>query len=123
MALFFVIIRSVNADRPDDRKIDMVPCNVVAGSMVVFVSGMVCVAWAIDLGAVTNDEWLFLAIQGIVILAVGNTCLTVATRYLAATEVTIVMLLDTVLEPVWVWVAGLDTPPMYRCVWVGEFEY
>ena len=23
------------------------------------------------------------------------------------------MLLDSVLEPVWVWVAGLDTPPLY----------
>ena len=67
-----------------------------------------------DLSAVTDEEWLFLAIQGIIILAVGNACLTAATRYLAATEVTIVLLLDTVLEPVWVWLAGLDTPPLYR---------
>ena len=114
MALFFVIIRSVNAGRNDDEKIDMGPCNVVAGSIVVFVSGMVCIGFQVDLGDVTDDEWLYLALQGIVILAIGNSCLTAATRYLAATEVTIIMLLDTILEPVWVWLAGLDTPPLYR---------
>ena len=86
MALFFVTIRSVNAARKDDEKIDMGPCNVVAGTIVVFVSGMVCIGFQVDLGAVTDDEWLYLALQGIVILAIGNTCLTAATRYLAATE-------------------------------------
>ena len=85
-ALFFVIIRSVNAGKNDDEKIDMGPCNVVAGTIVSFVSGMVCIGFQVDLGDVTDDEWLYLALQGIVILAIGNSCLTAATRYIAATE-------------------------------------
>ena len=113
MALFFVIVRSVNADRAVGDKIDMVPCNILGGLLVVVVAGSVCAAYSVGLGDVTDRAWLFLAVQGIFVLAIGNTCLTLATQYIAATEVTIVLLLDTVLEPVWVWLAGLDTPPYY----------
>lgn len=90
-----------------------VPCNIIGGVIVVVVAGAVCAAYSVDLVDITDRAWLFLAIQGIFILAIGNTCLTAATKYIAATEVTLILLLDTILEPVWVWLAGLDTPPYY----------
>jgi drug/metabolite transporter (DMT)-like permease len=56
-------------------------------------------------------DLLLLALLGIMILPVSLALITRATHYLPAPEVNLIALLETVLGPLWVWLAVGETPP------------
>ena len=60
--------------------------------------------------------WAFL--QGGVVGPIAFGAFALAPRYLLASEVGLVQLLETVLGPVWVFVGGFETPPI-ETVWGG----
>jgi hypothetical protein len=39
--------------------------------------------------------------------------LTMAVRFISAPEVAMFLLLNTAIDPIWVWIAGFNSPPMY----------
>jgi len=108
-SMYLVIIRGVNRTRKEGHKIDFVPCLIVAS---IFES-VVALSAGADLRSVSNTDVAFLILQGVVVLSIGSSLLTIATTYVSAPEVSLFMLVDTLLEPIWVWLAGFDTPPYY----------
>jgi drug/metabolite transporter (DMT)-like permease len=110
-SMYLVIIRGVNRSRKvgHEREIDFVPCLVVAAILV----SVVALSAGADLRSVRNMDIVFLILQGVVVLSIGSALLTTATAYVSAPEVSLFMLVDVVLEPMWVWLAGFDTPPYY----------
>lgn len=112
-SMYLVIIRGVNRSRKigHEREIDFVPCLVVAATLVSVVA--LSAGADLDLPSVRNMDIVFLILQGVVVLSIGSALLTTATAYVSAPEVSLFMLVDVVLEPIWVWLAGFDTPPYY----------
>lgn len=108
-ALYLVLVRHVNAGRKKGDEIDMVPCNIVAGTIIA-ISALIAGA---DVASATNQDLIYLGLQGVLVLPIGLVCLTIGPKYISAPEVSLFMLLDTILEPIWVYVAGLDTIPTY----------
>ena len=82
------------------HKIDYTPCLLVASFFEVAVSILVIedISFIVD---VSNRDFAFLVLMGVVVLALGSALLTNATRYVAAAEVSLFMILDTLLEPIW----------------------
>jgi len=69
------------------------------------------IAGGIGLAVAGTDEMLAgqvwaIAVAGLLILPVSFLCLTNATRHTSATNVSLLLLLETVLGPVWVWVGA-----------------
>ena len=58
----------------------------------------------------TNIDLFWLIIMGMVMLPVANALLFLGPKYLPAPEVGLMMLLETVLGPVWVWLALEENP-------------
>ena len=50
-----------------------------------------------------EGNWLMISICGLIILPVSFYCLTSASRYTAAANIGLLMLLETILGPIWVW--------------------
>jgi len=108
-SLYIVLIRGVNWGKKAEDKIDFVPCLILGALIQAIVSASV----GISVDSVSNFEMLYLVIMGVVVLAIGSSLLTMATSHISAPEVALFGLLDSVLEPLWVWLAGYDTPPYY----------
>jgi len=87
------------------RPADMTPAIAIGGAGAAL-AGLVAGA---DLTIGTGDL-LLLALLGVVILPVSLTLITRATHHLPAPEVNLVALLETLLGPLWVWLALGETP-------------
>jgi drug/metabolite transporter (DMT)-like permease len=110
-ALYYVMVGGINKGKKVKEEIDLIPCLILAAIIeAVIATG----AGAFDgLQTLSDHDLIFLMLQGIIVLPLGSALLTYVTKYISAPEVTLFMLLDTIIEPIWVYLAGLDTPPYY----------
>ena len=115
-ALYLVLVRGMNWGLPESEKIDFVPALLVAA----FIESIVGLSAGANLNSVSDMDLLYLAIMGVIVLAVGSSILTIATKRISAPEVSLFMLLDSLLEPLWVYLAGFDDPPTYT-LYAGAF--
>jgi len=98
-ALNVVVLRRMRA------RVDMVPAVMIAG----LISIAVALPFALPLQAPARDLAL-LAPMGMVQLGAGCVLMTLATRYLAASEIGLLALIETILAPVWVWIGVGERP-------------
>jgi len=98
-ALNLVVLRRMHAT------VDMIPAVMVAG----LISVAVAAAFAFPLEAGVRDVSL-LAAMGSVQLGLGCVLMTRATRYLPASEIGLLALIETILAPLWVWLGVGETP-------------
>lgn len=97
-ALLVVMLRQL-------RDLDMLPALIVAALL----SGAASAAMAGDLAIPANDI-LFGLLMGAVQTATGFTLIMLATRRLPAAEAALLLLVDTILGPTWVWIFVNEVP-------------
>jgi len=98
-ASFAVIVRS-------NRQVDMLP-SLLVSSAIIFCLALL-MRWD-DLGISVKDV-LLCFLWGGVLSGVGNAMFIFASRHLVAAELTLFMLLEFALGPVWVWLGVGETP-------------
>lgn len=89
--------------RNQDRS--MVPAMGLGGLL----ASLVALPWADPMSATASD-FRYLAISGFLVLPLGFGLLAVAPRYIPGPEVALIALLETVLGPLWVWLALKEVP-------------
>jgi len=94
-----VVIRS-------GKEVNMIPANILGNLCVVVV---VLLLGAQPL-AVTSGEAGLLLVLGGVILPISFAMITLSPRYLQAPEVSLILMIETVLGPIWVWLALGEVP-------------
>jgi drug/metabolite transporter (DMT)-like permease len=94
-----VILRSSKA-------VNMVPANLL-GNLLVVPAALLAGAQPL---AVTTPDMLFLLLLGGLVLPVSFTMITQGPRYLPAPEVSLILLVETILGPIWVWLAFNEVP-------------
>jgi drug/metabolite transporter (DMT)-like permease len=106
LAAYYVALRRC----PDDHLLSIVTCGGL-------LSGLL--AWPLATpGAVApTDFWLLLAL-GVVVVPASTVLLSLGTRYIPAPHVTLIMMLEMILGPLWVWLA-LSEIPDYTTVFGG----
>lgn len=88
------------------RDIDMLPALMVSGMLIVFVSTIL--RWD-DLGISLYDLLLCMLLGG-GLSGIANALFIAASRHLVAAELTLFMLLEFALGPVWVWIFVKEVP-------------
>lgn len=115
-ALYFVMIRGINRGKKPKDEVDLIPCLILAASIEAIIAAG---AGAFnDLQTLSDHDLIFLMLQGAIVLPLGSSLLTYVTKFITAPEVTLFMLLDTILEPLWCWLANLDTASL-ATLWCG----
>lgn len=104
-----VILRSGKA-------VNMIPASLL-GNLLVVPAALLAGAQPL---AVTGDDMVFLLLLGGFVLPVSFTLITLGPRYLSAPEVSLILLIETVLGPIWVWLA-LGEIPLATTVLAGVF--
>lgn len=99
---FAVIVRR-------NRRVDMMPALLVSAAIIILVSLLV----RFDALGITLHDLLLCVLWGGVISGLANTLFIIASRYLVAAEVTLFMLLEFALGPVWVWLFVGETPTLW----------
>ena len=87
------------------REVNMVPAMGLGG----LVAALIVLPLAAPT-SVTLADMGYLATSGFVVLPLGFGLLAVAPRYLPAPEVGLITLLETILGPLWVWIALAEDP-------------
>jgi drug/metabolite transporter (DMT)-like permease len=103
VALYFVLNRHVSTVRPKSSQI--VSLCVVGPACVVI--GLLSGAWHI-----TSMDLLWAFVQGGIVGPVAFGALAIAPKYLLASEVGLLQLLETIVGPIWVYVGGYEVPPL-----------
>jgi drug/metabolite transporter (DMT)-like permease len=62
--------------------------------------------------AVRGDDIVWLALLGLFVVPVAFGLLTLAPRYIPSPEVSLIMQLEAILGPIWVWLGVGEVPPM-----------
>lgn len=88
------------------RANNMVPANLL-GNLLVVPAALVGGAQPL---AVTGPDILLLALLGGIVLPVSFTMITMSPRFLPAPEVSLILLIETIVGPVWVWLALGEVP-------------
>lgn len=91
--------------RQQSESIDMLPTVLIAGLVSLPLSFVL--AWPLE---ATARDMIFLALLGAFQLALGCALMTVAVRHLPAAEIGLFALLETILGPIWVWIAYGEQP-------------
>lgn len=99
MAGHFILLRR------QGPRADLIPVVLLAG----LISLAIALPLAWPLRASASDLGL-LALMGVVQLGLGCVCLVRAARHLAAAEIGLLALLETILGPVWVWLVFDERP-------------
>ncbi len=87
---------------------------VVAGNLIAFAVGL---PFALPLPSATPAEWATLVYLGIFQIGVAYVFLTSAMSHLPALEVSLLLLLEPVLNPIWTWLVHGENPGVW--VWTG----
>ena len=98
LAAFYVVVRR-------QREISMVP----AVGLGMFVGAALALPFA-AFPAITAEQGLWIVIGSAIVLPLPVILLTTGARYLAAPEVPMLALLETVIGPLWVWLALGEEP-------------
>jgi drug/metabolite transporter (DMT)-like permease len=98
MAAIFVLVRRSKA-------VNMVPSTAIGG----LVAALLVLPVAAPLDMSSHDA-VVLLVMGLIVLPVSFGLITIGPRYLPAPEVSLLLLLETVLGPYWVWLV-LDEQP------------
>jgi drug/metabolite transporter (DMT)-like permease len=95
------------------RSVDMVPSLIIAGGMITIIGAFM----AGDVSTSEKDMYLLLLLGGL-ILPLSFALITVGPRFIPAAEVSLLMLVETFLGPLWVWLA-LGERPADETLWGG----
>jgi drug/metabolite transporter (DMT)-like permease len=87
------------------RAVNMIPAIAIGN----LITTLISLPFAEAL-SVTPMDALWLGLLGIVVLPVGAALITTGPRYLPAPEVSLILLLETVVGPFWVWLALGEVP-------------
>ena len=63
-----------------------------------------------------NSQTIFIYLQGIIVLPVSFVLMSNASSYITSTEIGMILAFDTVLEPIWVELAGFEGMPEFTVV-------
>ena len=88
------------------KAVNMVPANLIGNLLVVPAALLV----GSQPMAVSATDTMFLLLLGGVVLPVAFTLITLGPRYLPAPEVSLMLLIETILGPVWVWLVLSEVP-------------
>ncbi|NNF76772.1 MAG: DMT family transporter [Rhizobiales bacterium] len=99
---FAVIVRR-------NRHIDMLPALIVSAVFIVLIS----LALRYDDLAISWWDIALCVIWGSALSGIGNYLFIIASRHLVAGELTLFMLLEFAISPVWVWIVVRETPTQW----------
>jgi drug/metabolite transporter (DMT)-like permease len=94
-----VVIRS-------GKSVNMIPANLLGNLLIVpiaFLAGA-------QPTSISGNDFTFLLLLGGIVLPVSFTLITLGPRYLPAPEVSLILLIETIFGPIWVWLALRETP-------------
>ena len=88
----------------------------VSGNVLAF---LFCLPFALPLGTVSVADWGIVAWLGLVQLGAGYAVLARAVPHLSALEVSLLLLLEPVLNPIWTWIVHREQPGRWTVVGGG----
>ncbi len=105
-ALTLIALRHLNRDGLTPRAGAGITAVVAGNALACFVA----LPWAVPLPHASGIAWMTILYLGVVQIGLAYVCLTTAMRRLPALEVSLLLLLEPALNPVWTWMVRGEAP-------------
>lgn len=105
LGLYLVLLRL--ASKYEGAEPDVMACNVIA----CFFITIIALCSGAHPNLITSDDVLILCIQGMIEIPLSFCLLSYGPALIPATEVSLFFLIETILSPFLVWLAGFEKPP------------
>jgi drug/metabolite transporter (DMT)-like permease len=92
------------------RKVSMVPAMALAGTLTALVALPLSLAFETGPLLPPPPQLIYVVIMGLVVVPISFALITIGPRYLPAPEVGLLLLMETVLGPFWVWLVIGEYP-------------
>ena len=103
-ALTLLALRSIGRD---DHGNDSTVAAVITGNLLACLAAL---PFALPMPRGTTAEWITLAYLGVFQIGLAYVCLSSAIRRLPALEISLLLLLEPVLNPIWTWIVRGEDP-------------
>ena len=90
---------------------------VAAGNLFASIAAL---PFALPLPAASTGEWITIVYLGVCQIGLGYVCLTAGIRHLPALDVSLLLLVEPVLNPVWTWILRGESPGSWTIVGGGS---
>eukprot|EP00607_Mallomonas_marina_P009454 CAMPEP_0182421800 /NCGR_PEP_ID=MMETSP1167-20130531/7297_1 /TAXON_ID=2988 /ORGANISM="Mallomonas Sp, Strain CCMP3275" /LENGTH=199 /DNA_ID=CAMNT_0024599287 /DNA_START=301 /DNA_END=897 /DNA_ORIENTATION=+ len=107
VGVYFVYIEYIK--RYMSTQPDVFVINAIAGIIVAGMGGLIGGVPTL----VTSTDFGYLCIGGLLIIPVSLSLITLGSQLILPSEASMMMLLEVVLGPLWVWLGGYERPPEY----------
>ena len=107
LGLKFILLRRAKA-------INMVPAMALGGLITAAIAFFLATPVAMD-----TIQLIYLLLMGLVVMPLSAALIALGPRYLPAPEVSLIMVVETVLGPFWVWLVLRETPTFWALVGGG----
>ena len=87
------------------RSVDMVPSLGLAGIMTAIIAFPLATPLSIN-----GEDLTYLCLLGLLVLPIAFGLITIGPRYISAPEVSLIMLLESIFGPLWVWLVLSEVP-------------
>ncbi len=114
-AAFFVMVRR----RPEVDRMPTVALGGLTAALIALVAGQVLGPGMAELTLLDWRQVLWILLMGLVVQALSFACIVTGPRYITAAEVSLLMLLEAVFGPLWVWLVLAEEPPVATLIGGG----
>ncbi|CAE8590130.1 unnamed protein product [Polarella glacialis] len=109
-AFYFTYLRYVRRHNPN---LPIFAGSVISAFANCFIAGVLCLTSGSDLTSSLNPEWFAVVFTTSAMVLVLQVAFTVCPRYITSAEIGLVMLLELMLGPVWVYARFGDVPSLW----------
>lgn len=109
---YYTLFRYFKLNNPE-KKLDLITC--CAGFLTSCISLIITLIQNNNLN-INYHNILWLILQGSGVISISYITITYSSKYISSTENNLMVLLDTVLGPLWVYLYGFDPPPKFTVV-------
>ena len=109
---YFTLLEYIKQHYPDKMMV-LIP-NV--SSIGTFVISALVIGISNEDFTIEESDYKWMCLQGLFVLPIAFITLTLAPKYITGTESNMIMILETVLGPLWVFAAGIEETPLYTII-------
>lgn len=93
--------------------------SITSSLILLFFLHIVTVPFSADFIPLKTFEAIILTVNGVLVLPISFVLLTIGPSLISAPEVSLIMLLEAVVGPIWVWLGGFEAPPIATVIGGG----
>ena len=114
-SIYYSLIKYSQSQNQDKNTLIIIPIATLITSVISFIVLIINQSKL----KISNYGYLWLSIQGFIVLPISSILLNLSTKYISGTEANLTIILETLLGPFWIYLFGIQFTPKSTIIGIG----